>query len=578
MLQDDLQAVITEAQRGRFKATLKLAKSGMKRHPSHPAFPNFAAVALCSMNRQKEAVPYFKKALKIDPAFLDARKNLAVALLSLGEFAQSERLLQKVTEAAPEDAAAWQYLATARLELDLSDAALAAADQAISLTPGNPDMLALRSAIKQRLNRIREAIEDCRLALDLSPQNVELWVRLSTLHTLRSDNGPALEAAQQAHRLAPQDPLTLSRLAAEQSAAGQTEAAIQSLQRILQVSKPTGYDLEQLALLQSPDQNAALKDTAQAALKTARKGSDDRARIEFALAIIARKSGDFDTESQLLASANRTVFKLAPYDPDLETRRTQQIITRFATPAEPTGTAPEITPVFITGLPRSGTTLTEAMLGAHPRVCPMGERYVTRPLYELIDEDRPFDAQAFVQYETAERSSLSAGQNVFTDKLPENYKMIGFLKQAYPTCRIIHVHRDPRDVALSMWRASFELGAVLYTSDQSAMAHHFNLYRQLIAHWDSLYPGEILHLAYENMTRDPEGASRTLARHCGLDWTADMAHPDQHVDKVRTYTAHQLRQPVHQKSVGGWQKHAGMLAEFVAGLDAGLWPEITQKA
>jgi tetratricopeptide (TPR) repeat protein len=577
MLQNDLQAVLSEAQRGRFKPTLKLAKAGIKKHPNHPAFPNFAAIALCSMNRQKEAIPYFAKALKLDPAFLDARRNLGLALLVLGDFTKSEQVFSRLVEFAPEDATAWQHLATARLELNTPQAALIASDRAIELAPNNADFHALRSAIRQRQHQIVAALADCQNALDLAPDNPDLWIRLSTLHMIRSDNENAIQTAEKAVEIAPTYPPALRRFSEEQTAAGHIEQAITTLNSILKLEPATGFDIETLARLHSADQNAGLLATAKSTLTAARKGSEGSARAQFALATIARQVFDFDLEKLHLDQANRTMSRLAPYDTELETRRTNAIIKRFSSPSARSDKATAPQPIFVVGLPRSGTTLTEAMLGAHPRICPMGERYITRPLYDLIDADLLFDSETYIKYEATERSPMSPPQDLFTDKLPENYKMIGFLRQAYPGCRIIHVHRDPRDVALSMWRASFALGAVTYTYDQRAMADHFNLYRRLMSHWHGVYPGEILDVAYEDLTRDPIAISQTIAAHCGLDWTDAMAHPDQHADRVRTYTAHQLRQPVHQKSVGGWQRHAGMLEEFIEGLDPELWPEVQPR-
>jgi len=167
---------------------------------------------------------------------------------------------------------------------------------------------------------------------------------------------------------------------------------------------------------------------------------------------------------------------------------------------------------------------------------------------------------------------LPAGVSAFTDKMPENYRLIGFLKTVHPGARFVHLRRDPRDVALSMWRGHFSGSALNYTYDLRAMAHRFNLYAEIMAFWHRLLPGQILDLPYEEMTADPEVASRTLAAHCGLDWVPQMARPDETAEAVLTSSAGQLRQPVHRRSVGAWRTHAEALAPFIAGLDPALWP------
>ena len=136
------------------------------------------------------------------------------------------------------------------------------------------------------------------------------------------------------------------------------------------------------------------------------------------------------------------------------------------------------------------------------------------------------------------------------------------------------MRRDPRDIALSMWRGRFTGRALDYTYDQQAMARRFNTYARMMAHWHKVLPGQVLDLSYEEMVSDIDSASRTLADWCGLEWDAAMARPNESAGQVLTMSAAQIRQPVHQRSVGGWKAHETMLGDFIDGLDPALWPEI----
>jgi hypothetical protein len=162
----------------------------------------------------------------------------------------------------------------------------------------------------------------------------------------------------------------------------------------------------------------------------------------------------------------------------------------------------------------------------------------------------------------------------FVDKMPANYRLIGYLATALPEARFVHLLRDPRDVALSIWRTHFPAAAMGFTADLEAIAQMANLYRRYMAHWQALFPERILDVPYAELVQDIEGWSRRLAEHCGLDWVPEMAAPEKNPGAVRTASVNQVRQGVHSRSVGAWRKHAEALAPFVAALDPALWPEL----
>ena len=307
--------------------------------------------------------------------------------------------------------------------------------------------------------------------------------------------------------------------------------------------------------------------------------------LHFAQARLAEICGDAAEARRQRNEANRLMARLLPYDPMADARLAGRILDRFPTPAPapaaaPPGTGPDAAPAqfFIIGLPRSGTTLAEAILAAHPAVAALGERSAAgRLLQPVIDADLPFDAAAIARFRDGDRAllpPLPPRTRAYTDKMPENYRLLGFLGAAYPRARFVLVTRDPRDVALSMWKAHFSGTALNYCYDLTAMAHRFNLFARMMAHWQAHLPGRILTLPYEEIVQDIEGASRRLACFCGLDWLPAMTRPEENPAPVLTLTATQLRQPVHRRSVGGWRAHAEELDPFLKALDPTLWPDL----
>lgn len=576
--QNPVAVAQVQLQQGLHKAALKTAKSAMARHPKEARLPNLAGLAMCGLGQQRAAIPMFHKAIRLDPGFADAQRNLAQTLILLDMPEKARNLLDQMVAIHPEDEGAHYLRAQALANLGRSEAAEAAVTRAAELAPTQARNFNLRGVLRNTLGLTDLAIEDFETALSLDPTNVDTLINISLPLARLTRYDAALDAARRAVTLAPAHIGAHLRLAASYLEAGDKPAALREYREVLTLQPQNAAAIENLAALQNREENAALSVAARAALKHAGSRHQDRASLRFGLARIAQQASDTQAEARYLTEANRDMARALPYDAIRDNALNHAIMARFPAAPEVTAPAQPVTPVYVLGLPRSGTTLAEAMLGAHPAVRPLGEQIVAgRLLYPLIESGASFGAAEIEDYLSAERRmlpELPAGARAFTDKMPENYRLIGFLKCVHPEARFVHLRRDPRDVALSMWRGHFSGSALNYTYDLRAMAHRFNLYAEIMAFWHRLLPGEILDLSYEEMTEDPEAASRTLADHCGLDWVPQMARPDETGEAVLTSSAGQLRQPVHRRSVGAWREHAEALAPFIAGLDPALWPGV----
>jgi tetratricopeptide (TPR) repeat protein len=570
----DIAAAQAHLQQGRFKPALKAAKSALRKQPKSAPAANLAGIALGRMGDHRDAAAMFQRAAKLDPGFADPRRNLAQTLILLGQPDPAATLARRLAERDPGDAAAWYLLAQAEMALGRLGDAATAANHAVAADPRQARALNLRALLHDRLGRPTEAIADFRAALAINPNDIDTLVNISLPLARQLHTDEALAAVRRAVALAPSHVGAGLRLAAQLAELGDADAAADEYRRVLAFAPGQPDAIEQLAQLQDVTANRALEPIARAALRTVPKTSQARASLLFALAHIAAQAGDGDAA---LADANAAMAALLPYDAAADRALNADLLGRF--PALVTGTAtPGPRPIYVLGLPRSGTTLTEAILGAHPQVAPLGERASAGILLgRVISEHLPFDAAAIAAFVEGDRRMLPDLPDdtiAWVDKMPENYRLIGFLLTAYPQARIVHVTRDPRDTALSQWRGHFSGTALNYTYDLTAMAQRFNLYAQAMAHWHRLFPGAILDLSYEAMVADVDAVSRQLADFCGLDWDPAMARPDRAAGQVLTLSAGQLRQPVHARSVGKWRRHANMLAPFIAGLDPGLWPGI----
>lgn len=576
-LESDLRSAADAANSGNFKSALKLARVGAKRHPKHPVFPNIQGIAFAAQGKHRDAVQQFKTALKIAPEFHDARRNMAQSLILLGQPDTALKLLAKVLSATPKDANAWYLSAQGELALGHAEAAISAANKSLALQPGQSRVLNLRGTAFLATGDEAAALKDFEAAIAINPDDVEALVNASLplARQLRSDD--ALKVAQRAVELAPDHSAARQRLGMQLLESGDTGGARAQFAALME-SDPRNCDAVALmAQVSAVADDPQLEKTALRLRKSASKDSAEYADLSFALARIAQRRGDIPAELDFLAQANQTMARLEPFDAQADAARFGRLLARRFTPAKGTPYRDHPTPVYVLGLPRSGTTLVETMLGVHPQVQAMGERaapgWLLSP-YAETEADFDEDAQAaFIREDLARRPACPAGVTTVIDKMPENYLYLGFLATAWPQARIIHVRRDPRDIALSMWRARFAGRDLAYSYDLTAMAQRFNAYARLMAHWRGLFPDQILDVAYEDLVRDPAGQGQRIAEFCGLDWQEDMAHPERSEQPVLTLSAGQVRQGIHEKSVGGWQARREALAPFIAALDPALWPE-----
>ncbi|KIC08167.1 hypothetical protein RA19_19485 [Leisingera sp. ANG-M1] len=578
-LQNDLQAALGFLNQGKFKQALKQAKAGTKRHKTHPDFPNIAGISLSGLGKHRDAVPYFKKALALAPGFHDARKNLAQTLLFLQQGETAMKLVERVLKDQPGDQAAFYLKAQAQLVLNDAEAAIETATAALARDPRQPRLLRLRATAWSTLGDEMAMLEDYQAALKVDPNDADALQNISLPLARLMRQEEATAAAHKAVAVAPQNIEARRRLASQLISNGETEAAREQCLALMELDPKDTQVLEMLARLNSREQNAELLPVAQKALKTAPSRSLDRANISFALARITDQAGDKEAFAPHNDEANACMAAQTPYDYEESERQFSRIMAAFPreiTPADAQPDGPR--PIYVVGMPRSGTTLTETVIGLHPDVFPLGERGVPAfLLHPYLDKDQDFTPEAarqFISEDIRRLPEMPAGTAAYVDKMPDNYRLLGHLLTAYPEARFVHLCRDPRDVAMSIWRGYFSGSSLTYAYDLKAMAHRFNLYGRLMQHWRQVMPGRIYDLRYEDLVADIDGESRKLAAFCGLDWVEDMAHPERHEGQVLTLSNTQVRQTVHTRSVGKWAQYADVLAPFIDGLDPKIWPEI----
>ncbi|MEO8160951.1 MAG: sulfotransferase [Arenimonas sp.] len=231
-------------------------------------------------------------------------------------------------------------------------------------------------------------------------------------------------------------------------------------------------------------------------------------------------------------------------------------------------------PVFILGLPRTGTTLLERVLGGNPGIALCGELNDFRMQYKWASDHFClgfFDRRAAQLLGSVDHAELGrryqqhvawripAASSHFTDKNPGNFMMAGPILRALPQARILHLRRNPMDACFSNLKELFGANAHPYSYGFADLASHHGNYMRLMAHWHEIAPGRILDVHYEELVSDPEASTRRVMAYLGLPYDAQQIRVESHAAPVSTASSAQVRQPIHRRNVGGWMRYAAQL-------------------
>ncbi|MEJ2399882.1 MAG: sulfotransferase [Xanthomonadales bacterium] len=303
--------------------------------------------------------------------------------------------------------------------------------------------------------------------------------------------------------------------------------------------------------------------------------TDGRIQLAFALAKAYEDLEDYGRAFRYLEAGNGLRYRKYAYDIEGDRELFDNIIETFSPDAvralQVPGQASE-RPIFIVGMPRSGTTLVERILASHSDVCAGGEldylyalgvarflRVSGQVRFEPLDR-YPREAWASVGREYLEKiDRLDDGAARVTDKLPMNFMMIGLIRFALPEAKIVHCVRDPRATCLSIYKQNFNTENYRFAYDLRTVAQFHKLYQRMMDHWRRVFPGAIHDIEYEALTREPERQIRDLLSACGLDWQPACLEFHRGRGVVRTASYSQVRQPLYDSSVTLWKRYEAYL-------------------
>ena len=527
--------------------------------PGNAAAHNDLGSALADLGRLDEAVASYRRALDLKADFAQAHSNMANVLLSLGEYEQAIESYRKALVLQPSSAEVHAGIGSASLAIGQLPEALAHYQTALEIRPDLMAALGNIGTVLRELGQNDAAETNYRRALALKPDEATLHLNLAMILRLQGRNVEAEDSCRRALEIDPQLVAATVFLARLQAARGLFDEAERLLWQAISLRPKSPEAWATIPSVRKMTREDARWLAGAQQIVDQRLPPREEMRLRYALGKYFDDTKDFAAAFGNFHRANQLTRQLRPaYDRAKLVESVDEVIRTFdesfLTRRRPDASTSR-QPVFIVGMPRSGTTLAEQILASHPDVFGAGElpywRGALARFPALAAERTEAGAIASLADEYLRLlENLSATAARVVDKNLANFLAVGLIRAALPNARIIHMRRDPVDTCLSIY--FHDIGPThLYANDLEDLAHYFAQYLRMMKHWRSA-PGAdgILEVPYEKLVADQEAWSRTMVEFVGLPW--DPRCMDFHLTDrvVNTVSNWQVRQKINKSSMG----------------------------
>jgi tetratricopeptide (TPR) repeat protein len=544
---------------------------------------------LRDLNRPADALASYDKALAIQPDYADAHYNRGLALTDLKRPADALASYDSALALKPDYADALNNRGNVLRDLKRPADALTSYDRALALMPNYADALNNRGIALAELKRHADALASYDRALALKPDYAEALNNRGNALTDLQRPADALVDYEKALALKPDYVEAYDNKGIILSELGQFDDAIDAIETAIDLAPRRARSYYNLALIKPMTLgDRHLRAMEELAQDMPMLAADEQIDLYFALSKAFADIGNHERSFRHSLDGNAVKRNQTIYDEAATLaimERTRAVFTEELLRGREGEGEPSCVPVFIIGMPRSGSTLVEQILASHPQVFGAGE----------IDD---FD-QTIIAFSDAAGGSLHSPEGVSSlsaeqlrqlgasyvdrirsaapaaariiNKTPENFRFAGLIRLVLPNARIIHTRRDPLDTCLSCFSRLFVGNNLAYVYDLEELGRYYRAYEALMAHWRGVLPQSVmLDVQYEDVVADLEGEARRIVAHCGLEWDARCLDFHQTERPVRTASVTQVRQPIFRSSIGRARRHAGQLRPLFEALDLDL--------
>ena len=513
-LMKEIEKVHNNIKIKKYKEAAERCNKLIRKYPNNAYLYNLAGLALQQFQRVKSSVSYFQKAIDLEPKNVAAKNNLANTLKVLGKFDLAEKLYNEVLKLEPNHLKCLNNYANLKSHLTDYKGAIEFYNKALQVDPHNITVLMSLSSAQHSIGNFSEAIDNINKILKINPNIMSAHKLLSSIHDYKNNR--------------------------------------EHLDRMLSLS-------------------------GQKNLK-----NDQKVDLFFAIGKAQEDVGEYDKSFQSLKLANRMKRESVDFDINKERELFNSIIDAFSDLDFKKSINHNFDKkiIFICGMPRSGTTLVEQIIASHSKVDGAGELfYLQQAVRDNFLKDEKINKQILLEEINADRIKIAKDyfdllkihplkKPILTDKAPQNFRWLGFIKIFFPNSKIVHCTRNPKDTCLSLYKNSFASSDMNWSYSEDDIANYYNLYKNLMEFWISTIGSNIHEINYEKLVNNKNEEIKKMLSFCELEHEgACFNHHKNTSTPIKTVSVTQARNPIYSSSVNKNQFYKNNLNHMFSLLD-----------
>ena len=562
-----LDILLEYYQNGRFSDAEKLALEITQDFPKNQFAWKVLGAVFKLTGRKSESLEANQKAVTLSPQDAEARSNLGNALKELGRLDESLTSYNKAIELNPNFAQAHSNLGVTLKELGRLKESLASYNQAITLKPNYTEAHCNLGVTLQELGRLDEALDSLNKAIELKPDFAEAHYNLGNALKELGRLDESLTSYNQAITLKPNYAQAHYNLGVALKELGRMDLALASLNKAIALKPDYAEAHRTLTSIKNFDvQDEQYSEMIELYLNED-ISEEQRCHLNFGLAKACEDLGNFGQAFTHYSEGNVLRKKLLNYDINSDIELFRKIKSSYPQIVQNSPVSKKLSksliPIFIVGMPRSGTTLVEQIISSHSKVTGAGELpYVAQFGTVIANGFSQINYKILLDFRhnyLKKLNDMSNGNLIVTDKMPQNFRYIGLLAAALPEAKIIHVKRNPAAVCWANYKQYFGSDTMAYSYAIDDIINYHALYENLMDFWTNTLTDRIYQLNYEQLTVNQESETRQLIDYLGLDWDEKCLSPQNNVRGVATASNVQIRKKVYKGSSQQWKKYQPFL-------------------
>jgi tetratricopeptide (TPR) repeat protein len=567
--QANIQSIVALYSSGKIQEALVDIEALVKDFPNSPILYNIRASCYKANGQINTSIKDYEKAVSLKPDYAEAYYNLGITLRELGQLEAALKSYEKALAIKHEYPEAHNNLGSVLLDLGSLDSATNHFEWALAFKPNYPEAHNNLGVVERKLEKFDKAIKSFKKAIDIQPNYVQAHSNLGNILQDIGQLDAAMNCYKNALAINPNHTQCYLDIGLIHKEKGQIDDAIKFFEKALTINPDHAVTYDNLSDIKKYTINQKQITKMQSLLSSDILSPSDRRDLYFALSKVNENLDNQDELFKYLHEANR----LRKHELNYSLDRSK---TLFSTVKEIfSSTYPDIEkslssesstfkPIFIVGMPRSGSTLVEQIMSSHHAVHGAGELtnlptiigpIATNQLNQGINKLLEKSFLSIREQYLDVLANLNVSESIIINKLPLNFLYIGFILTSFPEAKIIHMKRDARAICWSIYKSNFRNTGNGYSYNFDDLAGFYGLYADLMDFWHQLFPDRIYDMSYEELTTNQEEETRKLLQYCELDWDKNCLSFHKNKRAVKTASAIQVREKMYQGSSEAWKKY-----------------------